>query len=174
MKIFIFFFVFCGWWYYHRLAVVNLDIVIVVVAVVVVLGERDILKPRCSAWRSTMMMMVLAAIDWEWAAASSRTPIISVAGVLTKGRNLGLANCIGLKAAVASADAAASTMAASTPIIVLAGCNKGSSLGLICHEFRAATASTVIVLVGNECAVVVVVVIVFSCHLPLPLSFCCR
>lgn len=45
--------------------------------------------------------------------------MISLAGVLSKGRSLGLVNCYGLKAAVAAAVAAASAMAASTPIIVL-------------------------------------------------------
>lgn len=45
--------------------------------------------------------------------------MISLAGVLSKGRSLGLLNCYGLKAAVAAAVAAASAMAASTPIIVL-------------------------------------------------------
>ena len=43
--------------------------------------------------------------------------MISLAGVLSKGRSLGLVNCYGLKAAVAAAVAAAT---ASTPIIVLA------------------------------------------------------
>lgn len=68
---------FCWWWYYyHRLAVV------IVVVVVLVLGDRDILKIDCSAWRSTMTM-ILAVIDREWAAASTSTPMIFLAGCLT-------------------------------------------------------------------------------------------
>lgn len=56
-----------------------------------------------------------------------------------------------VKAAVATASA----MAASTLITVFAGWNKGSSLGLICHGLKAATARNMIVSGGNECAGVI-------------------
>ena len=70
--------------------------------------------------------------------------------------------CQRLKAAVATASA----MAASTLITVLAGWNKGSSLSLICHGLKAATARNMIVSGVNECAGVIL-----SCHVPL--SLCC-